>query len=382
MKFVLFYHSLISDWNHGNAHFLRGVASELITRGHELAIYEPENGWSLRQLIEAEGVVAANGYSNAYPQLLSRFYRPGTIHLEQVLEDADVVIVHEWNEPELVGRIGKCASRLGCTVLFHDTHHRSVTDPAAMAAMDLRHYDGVLAFGRAIAEKYLEERWADRVWIWHEAADTRRFKPLSAAEKRGDLVWIGNWGEDERNHELREFLIQPVADLHLRAKIHGVRYPQAALEALRAANIEYGGWIANYDVPAIFAQYKCTVHVPRRMYVQSLPGIPTIRMFEALACGIPLVSAPWSDCEQLFRPGADYLIARSGAEMREHLQALLADAAYASSIAASGLETIRSRHTCAHRVDELLAILAELGTQPAAGIAEAKRAEVSYESLQ
>jgi spore maturation protein CgeB len=68
--------------------------------------------------------------------------------------------------------------------------------------------------------------------------------------------------------------------------------------------------------------------------------------------------------------------------MREHLQALLADVAYASSIAARGLETIRSRHTCAHRVDELLAILAELGTQPAPGIAEAKRAEVSYESLQ
>ncbi|MGH8174867.1 MAG: glycosyltransferase, partial [Steroidobacter sp.] len=46
MKFVLFYHSLVSDWNHGNAHFLRGVVSELLARGHAVDVYEPENGWS------------------------------------------------------------------------------------------------------------------------------------------------------------------------------------------------------------------------------------------------------------------------------------------------------------------------------------------------
>jgi len=91
-----------------------------------------------------------------------------------------------------------------------------------------------------------------------------------------------------------------------------------------------------------------------------LPGIPTIRVFEALACGIPLVSAPWDDAEQLFRPGADYLVARDGAEMREHLRALLADPAHAAAQAARGLDTIRARHTCAHRVDELFAILAEV----------------------
>ncbi|MFL6551577.1 MAG: glycosyltransferase [Povalibacter sp.] len=380
MKFVLFYHSLVSDWNHGNAHFLRGVASELIARGHEVEIYEPEAGWSLRQLIETEGQAAAQGYRSAYPELHSHFYRADTLDVEAVLEGADVVLVHEWNEPELVARIGRSASRLGCTVLFHDTHHRSVTDPNAMSAMDLRHYDGVLAFGQAIAERYVEKGWADRVWVWHEAADTRRFKPLAPVEKEGDLVWIGNWGDDERSDELREFLIDPVAQLQLRSKIHGVRYPSDALDALRAANIEYGGWIANYQVPAVFARYACTVHVPRRAYAQSLPGIPTIRMFEALACGIPLVSAPWSDSEHLFRPGQDYLVARNGEEMRECLRALLADSAYASRIAASGLETLLSRHTCAHRVDELLAVIRELdahamplkGTDMRAGLTAAR----------
>jgi len=107
------------------------------------------------------------------------------------------------------------------------------------------------------------------------------------------------------------------------------------------------------------------VHVPRRPYVQALPGIPTIRPFEALASGIPLVSAPWEDVEGLFKAGEDYLVARNSAEQRRSLDAVLHDDELASSLARRGLETIRARHTCAHRVDELLAICAELDGRPA-----------------
>jgi hypothetical protein len=46
MRIVIFCHSLISDWNHGNAHFLRGVVAELLDRSHEVAVYEPADGWS------------------------------------------------------------------------------------------------------------------------------------------------------------------------------------------------------------------------------------------------------------------------------------------------------------------------------------------------
>jgi spore maturation protein CgeB len=102
------------------------------------------------------------------------------------------------------------------------------------------------------------------------------------------------------------------------------------------------------------------VHVPRRFYRECLPGIPTIRVFEALACAIPLVTAPWDDCEALFEPGKDYLVARDGAQMRAHLEDLRADRGYAESLARHGLQTIRTRHTCAHRVQELLSICREL----------------------
>ena len=142
--------------------------------------------------------------------------------------------------------------------------------------------------------------------------------------------------------------------------MYGVRYPVSALEELQAAGIRYGGWLPNYEVPRVFAEYSVTVHIPRRPYVRALPGIPTIRPFEALACGIPLVSAPWEDVEGLFRTGRDYLVAEDGEAMTAHLDRIIADPAEAASVAQSGLLRIHCRHTCAHRVDELLAIYREV----------------------
>lgn len=227
-----------------------------------------------------------------------------------------------------------------------------------MSAYDLENYDGVLAYGEVIRQKYLENNWTARAWTWHEAADTEVFRPLASAKKAGDLVWIGNWGDGERSEELREFLIEPVKSLGLKAKVYGVRYPQEAVDELGAAGIEYGGWLPNHKVPEIFASYKVTIHVPRRPYARALPGIPTIRPFEALACGIPLISAPWEDREQLFRTGRDFLTASSGEEMRAQLEAVLGRPELAWRLASDGCETVWSRHTCSHRVNELLAIAA------------------------
>jgi spore maturation protein CgeB len=226
-----------------------------------------------------------------------------------------------------------------------------------MAAYDLRHYDGVLAYGSVIRDIYRERGWARQAWTWHEAADTKVFQPDPEAPKTADVVWIGNWGDGERGDELREFLIKPVKALGLSANVYGVRYPDDALSQLADAGIAYRGWLPNFRVPEVFAQHRVTIHVPRRPYTRALPGIPTIRPFEALACGIPLVSAPWDDCEELFRPGRDFLFAHSGDEMVAHLRMLLSTPRAARAMAACGLDTIRSRHTCGHRAQELLAIV-------------------------
>jgi spore maturation protein CgeB len=361
MRVIVFCHSLLSDWNHGNAHFLRGVCSDLIARGHAVQVYEPMNAWSLRNLVSEHGDAPLRGFARAYPQLASTRYQLETLDLDTALADADLVLVHEWNDHALVQRIGlHRQANPHYRLLFHDTHHRGVTDPDSMAAYDLRHYDGVLAFGSAIRDLYRQKGWCERAWTWHEAADHRVFKPLPGVPPEGDLVWIGNWGDDERSAELQEFLLEPVKSLGLKARVHGVRYPREALRALDDAGIHYAGWLPNHEAPNAFARHRATVHVPRRPYVRALPGIPTIRVFEALACGIPLVSAPWDDCEGLFEPGADFLVARNGREMREQLRAVLADPALARSLAEQGRRTILARHTCTHRVDELLGIYAGL----------------------
>lgn len=360
MKIVMFYHSLVSDWNHGNAHFLRGVATELIKRGHDVRIFEPRDGWSAASLLAEQGAEPLRQFHAAYPLLKSESYDLATLDLDRALDSADLVLVHEWNDRALVRRIGEHRARNGNSggyrLFFHDTHHRAITAPDEMAAYDLSHYDGVLAYGNVLREIYLARGWARRAWTWHEAADTSIFHPLPPVEKENDIVWIGNWGDEERTAELHEYLIEPIRELRLKARMFGVRYPEHARAVLREAGIGYGGWVANFRVPEIFAKSRVTIHVPRRPYVEALPGIPTIRPFEALACGIPLVCSPWSDAEGLFEPGADFLVARDGAEMKKHLRALLADKAMARELAGHGLATIQARHTCAHRVSELLQI--------------------------
>ena len=360
MKIVMFYHSLLSDWNHGNAHFLRGVATELISRGNDVSVYEPQDSWSLRNLVESHGAEPLRRFRAAYPTLSSTRYDPRDFDIGRALDGSDMVIVHEWNEPELVRRIGKHRARNPrYRLFFHDTHHRSITDDS-MEAYDLSNYDGVLAFGGVIRDLYLSRGWTGKAWTWHEAADTRVFHPVGGGQRDGDVVWIGNWGDDERTAELREYLLEPVRRLRLRACIHGVRYPEDALEQLGRTGIAYKGWLANFDVPLMFSRFRATVHVPRRPYADALPGIPTIRVFEALACGIPLVSAPWDDVERLFSPGEDFLVARNGLEMERHLRNILNDHEAARALAEQGLKTILSSHTCAHRVDELLGIYQSL----------------------
>jgi spore maturation protein CgeB len=361
MRVAIFCHSLVSDWNHGNAHFLRGVATELLAREHDVRVFEPSGAWSRANLLADAGPAALDGFHAAYPQLSPSQYDPSTLDLDRALDGADLVLVHEWNDHPLVARLGRHRARGGRYVLlFHDTHHRSVTAPDAMSAYDLEHYDGVLAFGEAIRQRYLARGWSRRAWTWHEAADVRVFRPRPAEARDGDLVWVGNWGDDERSAELQAYLVEPTRQLGLRARIHGVRYPEAARALLAAAGIDYAGWLPNYRVPEVFGRFRVTVHVPRRPYVEALPGIPTIRVFEALACGIPLVSCGWEDAEQLFRPGHDYLVARTPREMTRALRAVMAEPALARALAEAGLETIRARHTCAHRVTELLEIAAAL----------------------
>jgi len=360
MKFALFCHSVRSDWNHGNAHFLRGLVRALELVGHHVVVLEPEDSWSVHNLVDDQGPAALHAFDEDFPDIRWRLYPPERLDLDAVLEGVDVALVHEWTDPAVVAALGRYRRQHpGLRLLFHDTHHRMVSEPNAMARLDLSGYDGILAFGAVLAEAYRRAGWGDDVYVWHEAADVTTFFPRSPVQT-DDVVWVGNWGDGERERELRDYLIEPVRRLGARLTVHGVRYPESALSALAAVGADYRGWIAGPRVPEAFARARVTVHVPRRFYCEQLVGIPTIRVFEALACGIPLICAPWHDVEGLFRVGEDFLLASRPEKMEEHMQRLLADPEERASLSRRGLARILERHTCGHRVAELENILARM----------------------
>lgn len=369
MHIVLFCQSLMSDWSHGNAHFLRGVVTELMSRGNEVTVYEPVDELSGSQLRTPEGANAEERFQQAFPTLTPIAFDLNLLSLEAALPDTDLIIVHESIEPRVVARIGRHKAAHGRYVLlFHDTHHRALTTKNDIECYDLRHFDGVLAFGEIIRERYLQRGWSRQAWTWHEAADIRVFQPLQESGEVRDVVWVGNWGDEARSAEISNFFVEPVRELRLTATAYGARYPDPARRALRSAGIDYKGRLPNYDVPLAYASHRFTVDIPSRSHVSELPGVPTMRLFEALACGIPLVSLDWRDVEGLFTPGLDFLVARTPREMRDMCVALAADDTLRKSLARHGLETIRRRHTCAHRVDELLSIFHQLRGGPRAEV--------------
>ena len=362
MRIVYFTHSLRSCWNHGNAHFLRGVLSELAALACDVRAYEPAAGWSAQNLAADNGPEALEAWRSVYPELTTRTYG-ADFDAEAACDGADLVLVHEWTHPDLVARLGELRKRgARFRLLFHDTHHRAVSDPASIEGLDLSGYDGVLAFGERLAEVYRQRGWGRRAYVWHEAADVRRFRPPERRTLRKGLVFVGNWGDEERSAELDSYLFRPAKLAGLPLDVWGVRYPDAARRRLAEAGARYCGWLPNFQAPEVFAWSAATVHVPRRFYATVLPGVPTIRVFEALACGVPLLSAPWEDTEGLFRAGRDFLIARSEHEMAAAMKAIAHDADLRAYLAASGLETIRARHTCAHRARQLLTIAEEIGS--------------------
>ncbi len=366
LNFRIFAHSWTSDWNHGNAHFLRGLAQELMNLGHDVRCYEEEDAWS-RQNLRHEGADvesrAVGQFRQAFPQLDIRTYVADAQFphfAEEELRSADVVLVHEWNRPEIANSILSLKKKLGFRALFHDTHHRAYTSPKEILKFNLSEFDGILAFGEAIRKIYQDGFGVAHAWTFHEAADSTHFRAM-AAPKDTDVIWVGNWGDEERTRELEEFLVVPATRIRPRFAVYGVRYPEAAQAILASAGIEYRGYLPNLAAPEAYAHSLITLHVPRRFYANGLSGVPTIRVFETLACGIPLLCAPWSDTDGLFTAGEDYICVDSGAAMEDEMRHFLRDDQARQQLAARGLKTIQEKHTCAHRARQLLDICEALG---------------------
>lgn len=346
MRLVVFCHSIASDYNNDDAHFFRGVVNDFAARGHEVAVFEPADGASMMQLLRDQGVDPIHRLAEHYPGLDSTPFDLDRLDLDEALEAADVVLVHEHNAPQLVQKIGAHhAKNRHYSLFFHDTHH----PPIGELERDLRDYDAALVSGEKMRDLYLRYGWAKKVFVWRDAVDTRIFRPLPPEGPQHDLLWYGR-------AELDPLLLEPVRALALDAHAYGARYRDEEISALAAAGLKYEGWAPNYALPRLLAQHKVAVHLPPRRARPNERDRSGLRVLEALACGVPLVCGPWVANEALCDAGADFLIAQDAEDMTRKIRVLLSDRALAEHMSAKGLETVRTRHTTTHRVDELLAV--------------------------
>ena len=271
-------------------------------RGHEVEAFEPRDSWSRENLIAERGAAQADRRAKqVYPELKSPAFRrvaPWRIASSTPISCLCTSGTSPLSSPR-IGDIRRRGARF--KLLFHDTHHRAVSEPEAIRHFDLDAYDGVLAFGEALAQVYRRWGWGNRVFVWHEAADTRLFHP--PLRRLRDRAWsgsaIGATASARRNWP--NSCCEPAEAAGLRLDVHGVRYPAEALRMLDRHGARYQGWLPNTEAPA-FRRHLATVHVPRRFYVNALPGIPTIRVFEALACGIPSSARPGATPRTSSRP--------------------------------------------------------------------------------
>jgi spore maturation protein CgeB len=377
LRFAVFTHSVRSDWNHGNAHFLRGLGRALTAQGHDVVCYEEAGSWSVSNLVAQHGLRPLVEFHRRFPFVKVRLYRSEpraalARRLAGELEGVDVVIVHEWpgvEHPALVEILAGLKRPRGFHLLFHDTHYRVLSQPARLARLKLERFDAILAFGPSLADEY-RRRGLTEVHVFHEGADPVLFHPAPPREDEplDDALFIGNWGGRDRAHELREHVLRPARRFKgtRRFAVYGVRYPPPVSDTMvRFYGAEYRGWLPNYLVPQRFNQARVALHVVRRQYARQLHGIPTIRLFEALACGAALVSTPWPDTDHLFREGTQYVVADNREQMVEALDWLWHDAPARERLGREGRARILEAHTCRHRAEQLLAIVAGL-RRPAA----------------
>jgi spore maturation protein CgeB len=361
-RFAFFYQSVVSDWNNGNAHFLRGMMRALQSHGHSVTCFEERDNWSLVNLLRVSPTAVAD-FVARFPDLeFEQYTRSGDLDhwLRQRLADADVVVVHEWNDPGVIRRLGELAVEMHRPILFHDTHYRVVLDADYRGTLGLENYTRLLAYSPSVAERYRALGFSN-VDVLHEAADVTVFTPLQTP-KMTDVVFVGNYGDGDRSDELEDYVFAPRPTLpDLSYAVYGVRYPDAVVARLNdGLDIAYRGWLPNVLVPSVYSSARVVLHVPRRQYVELLPGTPTIRVFEALASGACLISLPWADTDHLFTAGEDFAVASSPTEMRDLIAWLCSDDDARNRFGEHGHNTILERHTCGHRAEQLVGIVAAL----------------------
>ncbi len=342
--------SLSSSWGNGHATTYRALLKAFAARGHRVLFLERDAPWYAR---------ARDLVDPAFCDL--RFYDDlrGLEAYADAVGAADAVIVGSY-VPE--GRaVGAWVQKRARGVrAFYD-----IDTPVTLAALERREcdyleadlvpgYDVYLSFtGGPMLDRLREAFGSPSPRALYCCVDADAYLPRDDP-KRWDLSYLGTYGAD-RQPVLERLLIEPARRApHLRFAVAGPQYPAAIVWP---PNVERFEHVGPADHAEFYGASRFTLNVTRADMVRA-GWSPSVRLFEAAACGVPILSDPWPGLDTLFEPGRDILIADGGDAVLAALLGLGEEDR--RRLGASGRARVLAAHTAAHRARELEDVLAEV----------------------
>ena len=354
MKLVIFGLTVSSSWGNGHATLWRGLCRALDRRGHQVTFFERDVPYYAqhRDLTELPGgqLVLYSEWAEALREVRHQ------------LADSDVAMVTSYCPDGVPATEAVLASRARARV-FYDLDTPVTLDrlrrgkPVGYIGPDgLGEFDLVLSYtGGAALEGLRRELGARRVAPLYGSVDPEFHHPVPAVEQyRADLSYLGTYAED-RQECLERLFIEPARRLPLqRFLIGGALYPAAFPWA---PNIHFARHVAPGEHPAFFCSSRLTLNVTRGT-MAAMGYCPSGRLFEAAACGTPILSDAWEGLEQFFEPRRELLVACSADEV---IEALEVSEAELGRLARAARERTLANHTADNRVQELEMLLEDSG---------------------
>ncbi|MDB4976334.1 MAG: glycosyltransferase [Myxococcaceae bacterium] len=344
MKYVILGLSVTSSWGNGHATTYRGLIKAMVARGHDVLFLERDVPWYASQ---RDLPVPPYGRTALY-QDRAQLERE---HADSV-RDADVVIVGSY-VPEGVEVADWVLRQARGVTAFYD-----IDTPITLAGLAsgevaylepalIPRFDLYLSFsGGPMLERLEREFGARLARPLYCSVDPALYAPREAVE-RWALGYLGTYSPD-RQPTVDALLREPAARLRDQAFIvAGAQYPEALAWPDNVTRVSH---IAPAQHPQFYAAQRFTLNVTRAEMVRAGYS-PSVRLFEAAACGTPIISDAWAGIEEVLTPGSEVLIARTTADVLGYLHDF--SPRERSELAQRARLRVLQKHTAAERAAEL-----------------------------
>jgi spore maturation protein CgeB len=350
MKVVIFGLSISSSWGNGHATLWRGLTRALRRRGHSIVFFERDVPY-----------YAANrdlGDPDFCELVIYKDWREAAAAAVRHLNEADVGIVTSYCPDGIAATKLVLSSRVPVRVFYDLDSPVTLENLRAQRTVSyigpdgLRGFDLVLSYTGGPALKEIQERLGARmVEPLYGSVDPEVHHPVEPVDQyRSDLCYLGTYAED-RQRVLERLFIGCARKLpHCRFVIGGSLYPQVFPWT---DNIFFIPHVPPPEHSAFYCSSNLTLNVTRRAMAQ-MGYCPSGRLFEAAACGVPILSDEWEGLDHFFEPGEEIVVAGS---TDEAIAALALPPEELRQIARRARERTLATHTAENRAEELERLL-------------------------